>query len=42
MAPGGRESRDLGSGGGNFILGETVTSPGTKLTIYYSGNMHII
>ena len=35
MAPEGRESRDLGSGGGNFILGETITSPGICLTTYY-------
>jgi len=35
MAPEGRESRDLGSGGGNFILGETITSPGIKLPHYY-------
>jgi len=33
MAPEERGSRDLGSGGSNFILGETITSPGTKLPI---------
>ena len=34
--PEGRGSRDLGSGGGNFILGETITSLGLYLTHYYS------
>ena len=35
LAPEGRGSRDLGSGGGNFILEESFTSPGLCLTHYY-------
>ena len=34
MAPDGWESRDRGSGGGNFILEKTITSPGIHLTTY--------
>ena len=37
LPPEGRKSRDVGSGGGNFILEEIFTSPGTNLTIYYCG-----
>ena len=32
---GGEESRDRGSGGVNFILEKTITSPGIHLTTYY-------
>jgi len=35
MAPEGRESRDRGSGGGNFILEKTITSLGICLSTYY-------
>jgi len=34
MAPEGRESRDRGSGGGNFILEKMFTSPHLKLPGY--------
>jgi len=35
LAPEGRESRDRGSGGGNFIPEKIITSPGICLTHYY-------
>jgi len=35
LPPGCWKLRDLGSGGGNFILEEIFTSPGTNLTVYY-------
>ena len=38
LAPEGWGSRDLGSGGGNFILEESFTSPGLCLTHYYLHN----
>ena len=39
LAPEGRGSRDMGSGGGNFILEKSFTTPGPCLTHYYSRNM---
>jgi len=34
LAPEGRGSRDMGSGGGNFILEKSFTTPGPCLTHY--------